>query len=198
MNKLTVAAMVAALVALPAVPAMAGWKLVDTNVETKINKSAMVATPGEQWNRWSVRPIKTSEVWTLDGVALNELYFVTGLASGGTLYRDAKKKDQPLPKLSASMDLTDIPGFVESSTRIALATSVFEMTSVEPAKLGSEPAIKFAYTYAVEGSPLKRRGMGVGTIKKGSLYLVTFVAPDLYYFERDQPKVEKIIESIRL
>lgn len=198
MKKLTVAVMAAALVALPAAPALAGWKLVEQDTETKVAKGPMMATPGEEWNRWSYRPIKTSEVWTIDGTSLNELYFVTGLASGGTLYRDANKKEAPLPKMSGSMDLTDIPGFVESSTRIALNTSVFDMTSVEPTTLGGQPAVRFTYTYAVEGSPLKRRGLGVGTLTKGSLYLVTFVAPDLYYFDRDLPKVEQIISSIKL
>lgn len=198
MKKLTIAVMAAALVALPAVPALAGWKLIDDNVEVKVNKSAMMVTPGDEWNRWSVRPIKTSEVWTIDGTSLNELYFVTGLPSGGTLYRDAKKKEAPLPKFTSTMDLTDIPGFVESSSRIALNTSVFEMTNVEPAMLGGEAAVKFTFSYAVEGSSLKRRGMGIGTIKKGALYLITFVAPEIFYYERDLPKVEKIVASVKL
>lgn len=195
MNKIALALAAAALAALPATPALAGWKLVEQGKATTVAKSSMSVTPGEAWNRGSVRPIKTSEIWTLDGVNLNEVYFVGGLAAGGTLYRDVKKKDQPLPKFKAGMELTEIPEFVESSTRLALNTSVFEMTSVEPTTFGGQPAVRFMYQYAVEGSPLKRRGLGVGTVVSGKLHLVTYTAPALYFFERDLPKVEAMIAS---
>lgn len=198
MKKLTAAVLAAALVAVPVTPALAGWKLIDRGEATKVAKSNLAVTPGEDWNRWSSRPIKTSEVWTLDGVSLNELYFVGGLPSGKALYREVNKKERPLPKLSSSMDLTEIPNFVESSIRVAHNTSVFEMTSVEPTTFGGSPAVRFTYSYAVEGSPLKRRGLGVGTMKNGSLYLITFVAPELFYFDRDLPKVEAIIASATL
>jgi len=58
-------------------------------------------TPSEDWNRNTDRPIKKGEVWTLDGAVLNELYFVSGLAAGETLFRDLDKKENPLPKLGA-------------------------------------------------------------------------------------------------
>lgn len=196
MKKLTATLLAATLVAVPAAPALAGWKLIDQDERVKVAKSTMHVTPGEDWNRWSHRPIKRSEVWTLDGTNLNEVYFVSGLEPGQTLYRDRKKKEQPLPTFSASMELTDIPDFVESSTRLALNTSVFEMTGVEPSTLGGHPAVRFTYEYAVEGSALQRKGLGVGTVVDGNLHLVTFAAPEIYFFDRDLPKVEAIIASV--
>ncbi|QYJ07978.1 hypothetical protein [Qipengyuania flava] len=195
MKKLIAALLGFALVTAPVTPAIAGWKLMEQGESVKVAKGSLYVTPGEDWNRWSVRPIKTSEIWTLDGTSLNELYFVSNLPSGKTLFRDANKKERPLPKFSSSMDLTEIPEFVESSTRLALNTSVFNMTSVEPAQLAGHPAVRFTYDYAVEGSPLKRKGMGIGAIVGGQLQLVTFVAPETYFFERDLPKVEQIIAS---
>lgn len=195
MKKLTAALLGLALVTAPAAPALAGWKLVEQGETVEVAKGSLSVTPGEAWNRWSVRPIKTSEIWTLDGTTLNELYFVSDLANGETLYRDANKKEAPLPKFSSSMDLSEIPEFVESSTRIALNTSVFTMTAVEPAQLAGHPAVRFTYDYSVEGSALKRKGLGVAAVVGGKLQLVTFVAPETFYFERDLPKVEKLIAS---
>jgi hypothetical protein len=196
MKRLSVLALAAALVAVPAAPVLAGWKLVEPNAPVAVGKSAMKVTPSEMWNRWSVRPVKQGEVWTRDGTNLNELYFVTGLPAGMTLYRDTQKKERPLPKLSAKMDLTEIPEFYESSTRLVLNTSVFQMTSVEPAKMGGQDAVKFAFEYSVEGSPLKRRGVGIGTMVKGQLYLISFLAPATHFFDRDQAEVEKIMASV--
>ena len=196
MKRLPVLALAAALVALPAAPVLAGWKLVEEDKPVAVAKSAMRVTPSENWNRWTARPVKQGETWTRDGVNLNELYIVAGLPAGMTLYKDVQKKERPLPKLSAKLDLTEIPEFYESSTRLVLNTSVFQMTAVEPAKMGGQDAVKFAFEYSVEGSPLKRRGMGLGTMVKGQLYLIAFAAPATHFFDRDKAEVEAIMASV--
>ena len=196
MKRLSAILAAAALIAAPVAPAVAGWKLIEAQAPVAVGKSSMTVTPGQKWNRWSARPVKQSEVWTRDGVNLNELYFVTGLPAGMTLYKDNQKKERPLPVLSKTLDLTDIPEFYESSTRLVLGTSVFEMTSVEPAKMGTHDAVKFEFSYAVEGSPLKRKGMAIGTMVKGQLYLISFLAPETHFFDRDRAEVEAIMASV--
>jgi hypothetical protein len=198
--KRTFAAVAAALVltAVPLASAHASWKLVDAGKPVAVAKSGLTVTAGQDWNRSSVRPIKASEVWTLDGVNLNQLYFVAGLVPGQTMYRDAAKKDRPLPTFRASAQLTDIPEFVESSTRIALNTSVFELTGVQPTKFAGRQGVRFTYQYAVEGSPLMRKGIGTGAIVDGKLHLIVYTAPALYYYDRDVAKVTALMDSARL
>lgn len=70
------------------------------------------------------------------------------------------------------------------------------MTSVEPAKMGGQDAVKFAFEYSVEGSPLKRRGVAMETMVKGQLYLIRLLAPATHFFELDQAEVEKIMASV--
>lgn len=192
--------LVAALViaALPAAPAFAGWKIAAHGVSTAVAKGTLKVTPGEDWNRSSSRPIKKSEVWTLDGSTLNELYFVSGLAAGETLLRDVDKRNRPLPKMNGSMQLTDIPEFFESSWRVALGTTLFEMGAMEPARLGGRDAVKFAYTYSVQGETMLRKGVAVGTIVDRQLHLINFVAPSIHFFDRDAPKAEAVFASARL
>lgn len=196
MRKIAAFALAVALVAMPADPATAGWKLISNGETVKVAKGTMRVTPGKDWNRWSRRPIKKSEVWTLDGINLNEVYFVSGLVAGETLFRDRNKKEQPLPQMSDSLELTEIPEFVESSTRLSLGTSVFEMNSIEPSSLGGHQAVRFSYSYALSGSALQRRGLGVGTVVDGELYLVTYTAPEIYFFERDLPEFEAILTNL--
>lgn len=176
-------------------PALAGWKLVPHGTAVKVAKGTLSVTPGDDWNRWTGHPIDKGESWTLDGMSLNELYFVSGLAPGETLFKDAAKKDAPLPPLRAAMQLTDIPDFVESSIRIRLDTSAFQVTNVQPVTLGGHPAVKFTYEYAVAASTLRRKGIAVGTIVNNQLYMINFAAPALFYFDRDAPKVEAMMAS---
>ena len=198
MKKLIGALLAAMLLALPSTPAFAGWKLIEKDERVEVAKSDMAVTPGINWNRWTRRPVKQSEVWTLDGVNLNELYFVSKLPAGKTLYKEVDKKERPLPKLSSSLELTDIPEFYESSSRIVLNTSVFEMTSIEPAKMGEYDAVKFTFEYSVEGSSLLRKGLAVGTMIKGQLHLISYVAPAVYFFDRDIAEVEAIMAGVTM
>ncbi|UAB79099.1 hypothetical protein INR77_05260 [Erythrobacter sp. SCSIO 43205] len=198
MKKPVVALLAAMLVVMPSSPALAGWKLIEQTEAVTVAKSNLEVTPPSNWNRWTSRPVKESETWTKDGVNLNELYFIGGLPAGKTLYKDSQKKDRPLPQLSKDLDLTEIPEFYESSTRLVLNTSVFEMTSVEPGKLAGYDAVKFEFQYSVEGSPLLRKGLGVGTMVGGELFLVAFTAPSTYFFERDRAEVEAIMASATL
>lgn len=187
-----------AVASLPASPALAGWKLSPHGAATAVARGRLKVTPGEDWNRSSARPIKKGEVWTLDGQTLNELYFVSGLIAGETLFRDVDKKNRPLPKLRNGMDLTDIPEFFESSGRIALGTSVFTVSAVEPMQFAGRPGVKFTFEYAVEGSALIRKGVAAGTLVDNQLFLISFTAPAIHYFDRDRAKVEAILASAKI
>jgi hypothetical protein len=195
MGKSRILTVLAATSILVSSPAWAGWKLIEHDEQVKVAKGKLRVTPGEDWNRWSSRPVKRSEVWTLDGTALNEVYFISGLVAGDTLFRDRDKKNNPLPTLEKSMLLTDIPDFYESSSRIALQTSLFEIDQVEPATLAGQPAIRFTFNYGMQDSPVIRNGMAVASLVDGELHMIAFVAPEIHYFDRDLPKVQALIDS---
>ena len=181
-----------------AVPAQAGWKLIEHNKQVNVGKGALAVTPGESWNRSPLRPIKKGEVWTIDGQNLNELYLVSGLAPSETLFRDIDKKNRPLPALNAKMLLTDIPDFYESSSRIVLQTSLFETETAKPITFAGRPGIEFTFHYGVKDSPIIRKGIAAATLVNGQLYLISFVAPSIYYFDRDRPKAEAIFASAKI
>lgn len=198
MKKLSVALAGFALAVLPATPALAGWKLVSHGAAVTVAPGTMQVTPGADWNRSTSHPMKKGETWTLDGETLNELYFVSGLAAGEALYREVDKKNRPLPKLAANAQLTDIPEFFESSNRVLLNTSVFGVNDIAPARLGGHDAVKFDYHYAVQGSTLVRNGIAIGTLVNGQLYLISFTAPAIFYFDRDRAEAEAIMDSAKI
>lgn len=197
--KLKSIAFAAAAVSLvAATPAHAGWKLVEGGQSHEVAKSDLTITPSVDWNRNTSRPIKRSEIWTLEGTTLNEVYFVGGLDEGKTLFKEFDKKGNPLPKMASGMLLTDIPEFYESSTRTALGTSLFEIESVEPTTFAGQPGVKFTFHYGIQNDALIRKGMAMGTMVDGKLFLASYIAPSVYYFDRDLAKAEALMKSARM
>lgn len=166
--------------------------------EIAVAKTGMNVVPQGEWNRWSARPSDRSELWTRDGIALNELTFFARIANGEPIYRERDKRNQPMPKFRSDMLATDLVDLFEQSNRIILQTSVFEVLEVEPAKLGGEKAVRFRYRYAVKGDELDRSGEAVAANIKGKLYIVNFSAPSIYYFDRDLPEFRAMADSITL
>ncbi|MFC4291941.1 hypothetical protein ACFOWX_05875 [Sphingorhabdus arenilitoris] len=179
-------------------PAQAGWSLRENGETATVTKAKMTVIAAGDWNRWSSRPSNRGEIWTSDGLLLNELSFFAEIAGGETLYREYDKRNNPLPKFSANMLPTDIVELFEASSRIILQTSVFEMLDIQPAKFAGHDGVRFAYKYSAGDDQLVRRGEGVGAIIEGRLYLANYVAPEIYYFDKDLQNFRDMAASIKL
>jgi hypothetical protein len=183
---------------LTASPAFAGWTEMPAGKPVAVAKSSMMVTPGQDWNRWSARPSQKGELWTIDGLSLNELSFFAAVSSGEPIYRERNKKDQPLPKFKSDMLPTDLVELFEASNRIVLQTPLFTIDNVEPTKLSGKDAVRFSYHYTVEGDQLTRKGEGVAANIGGKLYLVNFVAPEIHYYDRDIASFRDMVAKIKI
>ncbi|HWI85926.1 MAG TPA: hypothetical protein VNT42_06335 [Sphingomonas sp.] len=178
--------------------AMAGNSLIVENAAVAVAKSGLTVRPDREWNKLGARPGRNSETWTIDGDTLNDLTFYGGIEDGKTLFREVDRHNKPLPRFSATMLLTDIPSLVENSYRIALGTSLMTIDKVEPARLGSRNGIRFEYSFVRQGEDLHRRGEGYATTQGGKLYMITFEAPALYYFDADVGAARQVVASVTL
>lgn len=187
----------AALLAAPTA-AVAGWKVMAAGAPVAVAKSALTVTPGQNWNRSSSRPSKKGEMWTLDGLQLNELSFFAGIAPGETILKDRRKKDKPLPTFKAQMLAPEIVQLFEATWRITLDTSLFEIDNVEPTTLAGHQGVRFTYHYSVQGDDLRRNGEARAAVVNGQLYLINFTGPAIHYFPTSVEEVRKIMDSAKL
>ncbi len=164
-------------------------------VPVAVARSTLTVTPDQAWNRW-VRPGRLSEAWTLDGLTVNELTFYGGIADNTTLFREVDKINAPLPRFSKTMLLPDVAQLFESSYRVALSTSLMKIDSIEPASFAGSPGFRFTYSFVV-GDEVKRLGEARGAIIGDKLYMATFEAPKIHYFDRDIASFRKIADSAR-
>ena len=181
-----------------AAPALAGYKLMPAGKTQPVGTLGLLVTPPNDWNRLGAKIGRNAESWTLDGLSLNDLSFYAGIEEGKPLFREVDKKNRPLPKFTASMLPTDIVSLFEGSYRVAAGTSLFEIGKVEPVIFAGKPGVHFTYSFVQQGEEVRRNGEGTGAIIGGKLYLVTFEAPVIYYFDRDIARYRPLVGTARI
>lgn len=185
------------LAVMTATPVLAN-KLMPTGQPEAVAKSSLTVTPGTDWNKLSARTGRNAESWTLDGLTLNALTFYGGIANGATLFRDARKKTDPLPRFSSTMLIPDIAQLFESSYRVSVGTSLMTIDSIEPATFAGRPGFHFTYNFVVQDEEVRRKGEANGAVIDGKLYLMTFEAPVIHYFDADIAKYRAVAASAQL
>lgn len=187
----------ATLIAL-AIPAEGRNRLREANVPEDIASSDVLITPAMDWNRLSHRPGRgrSTEIWTIDGPPLNEVTFYVGIRDDETLFDEVDRRDNPLPRFSETMLLLDIPTLLQNSYQIGRGVSVFELGSVEPAEFIGQPGTRFTYTFTASDE-VRRRGEAYAMMREDELYLVTYEAPAIHFFDITVEPFRQLIESAR-
>lgn len=189
---MTAGRMIAAAALVMTVPAAAGWKTV-APARVVVAQSPMSVVPDEGWNRWTVKPIKKEERWSLDGPLLNRLSFYGGIAQGEPLAREANKKREPLPKFDATMRVTDVAELIERTIRVTENAPDYVTEAVAPAPFAGQSGFRVRYRYT--SGELTRRGEARGRIVGGKLYMIAFTAPAVHYFDAGLPRATAIMDS---
>jgi hypothetical protein len=166
----------------------------ETGKTVKVAKSELTVTPPQDWNLLSVRLGKNAETWTLDGEQLNDVTFYGGIAIGNPLVKERNKKREPLPKVGKNMLLIEIPELLEGTYRAYRNIPVFKVTSTEPANFLGNEGVQFTYEY-VDNDKLTRKGEARATLIKGKLYMATFDAPRLHYFDKGLEDYRALLET---
>lgn len=181
-----------------ATPALAGNTLVAPGTAVAVAKSALTVTPASEWNRLGARPGRAAETWTLDGDTLNDLTFYGGIESGKPIIREVSKRQKPLPTFSSTMLLGDVPALLEQSYRIALDTPLVEIGTVEPAPFGGAKGVHFTYRFTRPEEDVQRQGEAWATIDGGRLYMISFEAPALHFFDAGIAGARAIVATAKL
>ena len=176
-------------------PALAGNSLIAKGQKVAVAKSPLTVTPDHEWNKMGARPGRNSETWTLDGDGLNDVTFYGGIENDRTLFREVSKKTKPLPRFAATMLLTDIPTLFENSYSIALDTQLMKIDGVTPTTFLGTKGVHFTYSFSRPDEEVRRKGEASAAIIGGKLFMISFEAPNVYYFDRDIAGYRAIVAS---
>lgn len=162
-----------------------------------VAKSSIATKSSGEWNKLSRTDGPGVEIWTRDGDNLNKVAFFGGIASGMPIYKERNKKESPLPKVSASMLLPDIPALLEATYRSQYQVNRISIDSQDIVTVDGKQAIRFAYTYVRSDDEVERKGEAIGSLVKGKLYMVTYEAPAIFFFDKDLQDFRKIAETLK-
>jgi hypothetical protein len=177
--------------------ALAGNRLVEANAPVSVAGSAFGVTPAQTWNKLGARPGRGAEVWTLDGPALNEITFYGAIETDRPIFREVDRRNRPLPRFSSTMLLTDVPTLLENSYRAGRGVTVYSVDRVEPARFAGQSGVRFDYSF-MTGDEVRRRGEAYGAIVDGRLYLVTYEAPVIHYFDASIEGYRQVVGSMTI
>lgn len=145
--------------------------------------SNLEVTPSRDWNSLSQKVGKNTETWTLDGEQLNDVTFFGGIEADKPLVKERNKKKEPLPKFTKSTLLIEIPELLEGTYRAYKNMGSFQLLASEPIRFLGQEGVFFSYQYT-DTDELTRKGEARAAIIKGKLYMMTFDAPRLHYYDR--------------
>lgn len=175
----------------------AAHKLRASGEAVAVADSGLTVTPSRDWNLLDTKAGKNTETWTLDGEQLNDVTFYGGIEAGKPLVKERDKKRDPLPKFTRSTLLIEIPELLEGTYRTHKQIGAFRLLTTEPVKFLDHDAVSFTYEY-VDADLLTRRGEARASIINGKLYMITFDAPRLHYFDRGLSDFRALVSSARL
>jgi hypothetical protein len=171
--------------------------LVSPGPKAQIARSSVSASPAGEWNRLSRSDGKNVEVWTRDGDGLNKVTFFGGISLGQSLYKERNAKESPLPKVADNMLIADIPVLLESTYRSQYKVNRMSIDSQEMTTLSGHQAIRFTYTFVRGEDEVARKGEAVGAVVNKKLYLFSYEAPSIYYFDKDLTNFRQIVETLK-
>ena len=183
--------------------ACAGISKVETGGAVKVGSNMLVTSSGA-WNRYDggffdiERSYRDNiPTWTKDGLALDALRFIPGVASGASIVPiQSAKVDKDRFIFRASMTGTDLVRLVERY--FALDGSVVNQGPVRPATFGGFQGVasEFSYTRVSDGLSMKVAVWLV--VQDQKLYGVLYSAPALGFFDRGISDVRAIASSVQI
>lgn len=153
---------------------------------------------------WNKATLHGDERWTIDGNSLQELIFISAtdgkriLSSplGGPTLTDPviRPSNDKLPPYQATMTPIDIKELVEASITQLGAVNL-QTSNFRPAKFGNASGFRFDLAFAQKNGLLEK-GFAVGAQVGDRLNLIIFTAASVYYYDRDFPEAQRIVDSI--
>lgn len=159
-------------------------------------------TPATAWNRAprQITPFSRpgTETWTRDGLLLDRLVIIPGVADGETLFV-SRQREAAFPTFRSSMLPNEIEELAESSVvKVFGEGSASVSTSgLRPQRFGDRRGVLFDMAIAVSDGP-DYKGLVGSFIADDRLYMMMYVAADPHYFDRHLADAEAIITGARL
>lgn len=147
------------------------------------------------WNHLDFPGIKPAQVWTMEGITIDELLVYSGIRDGQAMHpessADGKKKDFAFRK---TMQTEEIVSMLEGV--LSRDGSTFKLAKLEPYAFGGRKGFRFEYERIRKFDNVQMRGVGFGAVDRDELFALIYQAPRLTFFPRHQARIEDIARAV--
>lgn len=166
---------------------------------TRIGESYSI-DPQIKWT--SLREGGRTELWTVDGPALESLRFVKDVGDGQSLLGRAVVVDErqvsedKQPRFRAAMTPSEVVELVADTWSLFGAAKI-RATGLRPAKFGTADGFRFELAFVWDDG-VEAEATAIGAVIKQRLQLIVYSGTRLYYFGKYRLTVDRLVESIRI
>lgn len=147
------------------------------------------------WNHLDFPSIKPAEVWTMEGITVDEFFLYSGIKDGQAMHpanpANGKQKNFVF---RSTMQIEEVVAMFEGV--LTRDGSTFKLLKLEPYPFGGRKGYRFEYERICKVDNVQQRGVGFGAIDKGELFALIYQAPRLIFFPRHKDRVEAIAKSV--
>jgi hypothetical protein len=172
--------------------------IVKVEGEQVINSKMAIKLP-QAWNQISKNATRQPyELWTQDGVFVDQLRFWAGVSSGTGLViappKNAQSKAPRIPVFNTGMKLDQMASLFEQI--YAVDGSVVTIEKIEPTTFAAQQGVRVEFSVVRQGeNSLQLKGVAWAAESKGQFYAISYAAPRLSFFARYLPQVQEIAKS---
>lgn len=153
----------------------------------------MSVTIDGHWNHVDFPGIKPAQLWTMEGVTIDEFLVYAGVKDGQAMHADTSNPKRVNVSFRSTMQVEEIVAMFEGV--LARDDSTFKLIKLEPFPFGGKKGFRFEYERIRKMDGVQLRGVAFGAVDKGELFALVYHAPRLTFFPRHQGRVETIARS---
>ena len=147
------------------------------------------------WNHISVPNLGPAEIWTMEGLPVDQLRIYSGIKDGEVIH-DTRNSNLKSFSFRSNMQSDELVSMFEGM--LTRDGSTFKLARVEPASFGGSKGVRFEYEMVTKEDNLPLSGVGYAAIDNGELFAMLYNAPRLGFFPRYQARVEQIGRSAKI
>jgi hypothetical protein len=147
------------------------------------------------WNHVTAPNMGPAQTWTMEGLPIDQLLIYSGMKDGQVMHAEAGGSGRKSFAFRSTMQPDEIVAMFEGM--LTRDGSSFKLVKLEPASFG-EKGFRFDYQLIRKVDNVQLSGIGYGSVSKGELFAIIYLAPRLTFFSRHQGRVEQIARDARL
>lgn len=166
--------------------------------EQRLGKRLSVTLPSA-WNKLSPSASEPFELWTQEGLMIDQLRVWAGLKPDQALIPRATamgQKEAKVPLFQSGLRPDQWVNLLE--TAYASDGSIVNVDKVEPTTWAGVKAVRFEFSMNRKNDDLAFRGVGWAMEQEKQFFAAVFTAPRLHFYGQLLPQVEAITNTARI